>query len=209
MGKLTLYFHRGISKITCRRYPNITKSSFVDHRVIIYNNKNLIMEENTNIDGNATIMNTRAKFIMKKNSGAAIGLTVITGGHMSIIGMHFKQVTNKVKDRYDVNHKYDNNITVGEDCWIASNVSLLSGVSVGRGCIIGSGSVIRTNVPPYAITFGNPAKIVGFRFTPEEIVEHEKVLYPEDDRISLEVLEKNYDKYFLKRIKEIQEFTRI
>lgn len=167
------------------------------------------MEENTNIDGNATIMNTRAKFIMKKNSGAAIGLTVITGGHMSIIGMHFKQVTNKVKDRYDVNHKYDNNITVGEDCWIASNVSLLSGVSVGRGCIIGSGSVIRTNVPPYAITFGNPAKIVGFRFTPEEIVEHEKVLYPEDDRISLEVLEKNYDKYFLKRIKEIQEFTRI
>ena len=75
--------------------------------------------------------------------------------------------------------------------------------------MVGSGSVVRSSIPPYAIVIGNPAKIVGFSKTPEEIIEHEKALYPEEERLPLELLEKNYNKYFLKRLKEIKEFTRL
>ena len=86
-------------------------------------------------------------------------------------------------------------------------MTLLSGVHLNRGATVGAGSVVRTSIPPYAIVAGNPAKIVGFRFTPEEIIEHEKVLYPEEERLPLELLEKNYKKYFLDHIKEIKAYT--
>lgn len=156
MGKLTLYFHRGISKITSRFYPNVTGSSFVDHRAVVYNNNNLIMEERTNIDGHAIIMNTRAKFIMKKYSGAAVDLTVICGGHMSVPGFHHKQITDEYKDTHDINGDYDKDVVVEEDVWIASKVTLLSGVHIGRCSIIGSGAVVRGNVPPYPSSRGAP-----------------------------------------------------
>lgn len=208
MGKLTLYFHRGISKITSKFYPNVTGSSFVDHRAVVYNNNNLIMEERTNIDGHATIMNTRAKFIMKKNSGAAFGLTVITGGHLSVPGMWLKDVTDAIKDEMDPDHQEDRDIVVEEDVWLGANVTLLKGVHVGRGSVVGAGSVVRNDIPPYAVVTGNPAKIVGFKYSPSIIVEHEEKLFPEEERLSEELLEENYKKYFISRIKEIQEYLK-
>jgi acyl-[acyl carrier protein]--UDP-N-acetylglucosamine O-acyltransferase len=52
----------------------------------------------------------------------------------------------------------------------------LSGVTIGRGSIIGAGSVVTKDVPPYSISFGCPARVFRSRFTPEQIVEHERVL---------------------------------
>lgn len=191
------------------QFKNIHKSSIVYYSVKVIDPDNLIMDEDTNIDGSSVIMNSRAKFIMKKWSGAARELLVVTGNHMSVVGLHFKQVTDKVKDELDANHKMDQDVVVDEDVWIGARVTLLAGAHVARGCEIGSNAVIRGNTPPYAILVGNPAKVVGFRFTPDEIIEHEKVLYPEEERLPLDLLEKNYEKYFLKRIKDIKEFTKI
>ena len=152
-------------------------------------------------------MNWRAKFIMKKYSGAAFGLKVITGNHMRVKGKWYKEVTDEVKQGLDTNNDFDKDVVVEEDVWIGSNVTLLGGTHLGRGSNIGSGSVIRGNVPPYAVVMGNPAKVVGFTFTPKEIIEHEQALYPENERIPLETLEKNYRKYFLNRLKEIKQHT--
>lgn len=79
---------------------------------------------------------------------------------------------------------------------------------IGRHARIGAGCYVRNNVPPYAIVMGNPAKIVGFVATPQELVEFEKENYPEPERIPIEVLEKNYNKYFKDRIKEIKDFVK-
>ena len=191
------------------RYPNCHSTVHLGMNVRVYNKENLVMEEDTNIDRGAIIMNTRAKVIFKKWSGAAVGLLAVSGNHMSVVGCNIKQVTDEMKDKLDVNHEMDKDIVVEEDCWIGSNVTLLSGVHIGRGGIVGSGSVVRKNTPPYAIVSGNPAKIVGFRFSPSEIIEHEKVLYAENERLPLEMLEKNYNKYFINRIKEIRDFTKL
>ena len=167
------------------------------------------MAELTNIDRGAVIMNTKAKFIMKKYSGAAIGLLAITGNHMSLVGKNFKQVTDTIKGGLDDNHELDKDIVVEEDVWIAARVTLLSGTVLGRGCIIGAGSVVRGTIPPYAMAIGNPCKVVGFRFTPNEIIEHEKIQFEESERLPLELLQKNYNKFFVKRSKEIYQFTKI
>ena len=42
-------------------------------------------------------------------------------------------------------------------------------VVVGNGAVIAANSHVVTNVPPYAIYGGNPAKLISFRFNPDII----------------------------------------
>lgn len=94
-------------------------------------------------------------------------------------------------------------IKIEDDAWIGMNSVIFSGVTIGRGAIIGAGSYVRSNVPPYAVVIGNPAKIIGFTATPEELALMEGEMYGVDCRIPMKELEKNYKKYYLTRIKEI------
>lgn len=64
-------------------------------------------------------------------------------------------------------------VSIGPDVWIGYGAVVLSGITIGRGAIIAAGAVVGKNVPEYAIVSGNPAKQVGARFTPEQIIEHE------------------------------------
>lgn len=79
---------------------------------------------------------------------------------------------------------------------------------IGRYARIGSGAVVRTNIPPYAIVTGNPAKIVGFVLTPKAMVEFEKRNYEEKDRLSYDDYERLYNKYFTTRLKEIRTYSK-
>lgn len=213
MKKVYHFLNRIIKKIQKESrpsYPNIAPTARVEPSVRVVSPEHLYMGENSNIDAGAVIMNgATGKFIMKKNSGAAVGLTVLCGNHMSVVGLHFKQVTDEVKKRIDINHKYSSDVVVKEEVWIGANVTLCQGVVIGRGCQVGAGSVVRKDVPPYCQVVGNPARIIGFRFTPEEIIEHEKVLYEESERLPLEVLEKNYQKYFINRVGDIKNYLKL
>lgn len=60
-------------------------------------------------------------------------------------------------------------VTIGNDVWVGHQGLILSGVTIGDGAVIGAGSVVRSNVPPYAIALGNPARVAGFRFPKEQI----------------------------------------
>lgn len=150
------------------------------------------------------IVSAGGKVIIKKNSGLSSRVTIITGNHKRELGAGFAE---NGSGKRETDEEYD--LIINEDVWIGANVTICSKANIGRGATIGAGAVVITKVPPYAIVIGNPAKVVGFNFTPEEIVEHEKKLYPEEERIPLETLEKNYNKYFINRIKEIKEFTRL
>jgi acetyltransferase-like isoleucine patch superfamily enzyme len=70
----------------------------------------------------------------------------------------------------------DSKIIVESDVWIGYEAIILSGVCIGRGAIIAAGSVVTKSVEPYAIVAGVPAKPIGVRFSPEEIVKHEEQL---------------------------------
>lgn len=81
--------------------------------------------------------------------------------------------------------------------------------AIGRYAVIGASSVVRTKIPPYSIVIGNPAKVVGFKLKPDEIIEFEKNIFPEEERLPIELLERNYEKYFLQRMNEIKEFIHL
>lgn len=72
-------------------------------------------------------------------------------------------------------------VHIGPDVWIGFGAVVLSGVTVGRGAIIGAGAIVANDVAPYAIVAGDPATVIGQRFTPEEIERHERALGPEWD----------------------------
>lgn len=94
--------------------------------------------------------------------------------------------------------------------WVGARAMIMPGVTeIGRGAVISADTCVRTKIPPYAIVMGNPAKIVGFRMLPKEIVEREREMYPEEQRLSLETLQDNYQKYYLGRKKEIKEWNRL
>ena len=100
-------------------------------------------------------------------------------------------------------------IVIEDNVWLGANSIIMKDVKIGRYAMVGAGSVVRSNVPPYAIVTGNPAKIVGFSKTPDEIIEFETVHYNEKDRIDKVTLEKNYNKFFLKRLDIIKNYLRI
>lgn len=163
----------------------------------------IYLYENTNIYEHAKFIispvGDKGKFIMKKNSGSAEGLTVITGNHHREVGVLFKELM------YTRAADEDKDVIVEEDVWIGANVTLLAGVKVGRGATIAAGAVCAKSIPPYAIAMGNPAKVIGFNYTPEEIIQHEEKLYPEEECIPIEKLERNYQKYYMERLDEISQ----
>lgn len=58
---------------------------------------------------------------------------------------------------------------IGNDVWIGQNAVILPGVYIGDGAIIGANSIVGSDVAPYAIVVGNPAKELRKRFDDELI----------------------------------------
>ena len=58
---------------------------------------------------------------------------------------------------------------IGNDVWIGQNAIILPGVHIGDGVIIGANSVVGSDVEPYTIVVGNPAKVLRKRFDDELI----------------------------------------
>lgn len=60
---------------------------------------------------------------------------------------------------------------IGNDVWIGTDVIIMSGVSIGDGAVIGAGSVVTSDVGPYEIVAGSPARVIKKRFSDDLINE--------------------------------------
>jgi acetyltransferase-like isoleucine patch superfamily enzyme len=54
-------------------------------------------------------------------------------------------------------------IRIEDDVWLGAHAVVLDGVTIGRGAVIGASAVVNTDIPPYAIAVGVPARQVGDR----------------------------------------------
>lgn len=142
--------------------------------------KNITIEDNVFIGDNARFWCTRSQIIIHHHVVFAPNVSIIAGNHSShIIGKFITDYTDIDKRPED-----DLPIEIDSDIWIGTNVTILNGVHISRGCIVAAGAVVTKDVPPYAVVGGVPAKVLKFRFNVEQILEHEKALYPAELRFS-------------------------
>ena len=135
--------------------------------------------------GNDVYIGPHALFLCTE-SQIFIGNKVLFGPHVTIIGGDHR-ITDVGRFIYDVLDKHpedDQDVHIEDDVWIGTNTTLLKGVTVGRGAVVAAGALVTKDVPPYAIVGGVPAKVLKYRFTPEQIQEHERQLYAQDKRLT-------------------------
>jgi aminocyclitol acetyltransferase len=62
-------------------------------------------------------------------------------------------------------------LTIGNDVWLGaySFINCSKVKNIGDGAIVGSGAVVLEDVPPYAVVVGVPARIIRYRYTPEQV----------------------------------------
>jgi virginiamycin A acetyltransferase len=53
---------------------------------------------------------------------------------------------------------------VGNDVWLGYQALVMPGVTIGDGAVVAARSVVGSDVPPYGIVAGNPARLVRRRF---------------------------------------------
>lgn len=137
---------------------------------------NLSIGDGTSIPKGSTFYCTRASLTIGEKVIFGPKPTIITGDHrIDIIGKYITDVTGEEKLP-----EHDAPVTIEDDCWIGANVTILKGVTIGRGSVVAAGAVVTKSCMPYSIIGGVPARLIKKRFTPEQISEHERLLYLEE-----------------------------
>ncbi|MDQ6774657.1 MAG: acyltransferase [Actinomycetota bacterium] len=49
---------------------------------------------------------------------------------------------------------------IGDNVWCGAHVVVTSGVTIGERCVIGANSVVSSDIPPFSIAAGAPARVV-------------------------------------------------
>lgn len=146
--------------------------------------ENLSLGNNVSIPRYAHIFCTDAPLTIGSNVIFGPAPTIVTGDHrIDVIGK-------PIFSSYDKLPENDAPVVIQDDVWVGAHVTILKAVTIGRGSVVAAGSVVNKSTPPYSISGGIPAKTIKFRFTIDQIIEHERILYPLNERYSREELEK-------------------
>lgn len=188
VGVATLYSHY-VKNLDRTRFGFIADDVALTPPLILSHPENIFLYGDNGLK-NATIYADSAKFIMKKHSGAAEGLRVSTANHAMILGRFYRTIKQSEKPKIKID-----DIIIESDVWIGRNVTILSGVHIGRGCTVGAGAVVSKSLPPYCVAVGVPAKPIKFKWSIEEILQHEQQLYDPNERFTREELEEIFAKY--------------
>lgn len=164
---------RGVRKI------NIGNDVRVDHNVLIdsyLESAGVFILDNVEIHRNTSIctgQGTNSKIIIDRNTkigpnvclygngGLAIGKNVLIAGNTIITASshNFNEINIPISEQ-GFSAK---GIVIQDNVWIGANCVILDGVKIGEGSIIGSCSLVNKDIPPFAIAFGQPAKVFKYR----------------------------------------------
>lgn len=142
--------------------------------VYITGPQSISLDDNVIIGGHTEITHfNNAQLHVGKNAQLGGHLELILGGDITIgqnvlIGPGCKIIS--FSHNFDDRQKLimdqgisSHEIVIKDDVWIGANAVILAGVTIGTGSVIAAGAVVATNVPPFSVVGGVPAKIIRKR----------------------------------------------
>ena len=160
----------------------LSKGIFVLGKKKIFIEKRFRIMDNYRIEchGDGTIQ-IGENVSIGQNLHLVSGGKMLIGNNVTISGNVFISNLNHSFDEIDkhaLNQKHEiKDVVIGDFSFIGYGACILPGVILGKNVIVGANAVVTKSVPDYSIVAGNPARIRGYRFTEEEIKEHERQLY--------------------------------
>lgn len=126
---------------------NIGKGTYIDRHCYIMDPNRLSVGKYSHVNRLSTL---------DARGGLTIGDSVsVSHGVMIMTGSHDFNATD-----FPVNYK---SIFIGDYAWIGCGAIVLQGVTIGKGAVVAAGAVVTTDVPPYTIVGGIPARVIGQR----------------------------------------------
>jgi acetyltransferase-like isoleucine patch superfamily enzyme len=123
--------------------------------------KGVYVDVNVRIGDNCKLQNRVSVY-----QGVAIGDRVFLGPHVCFTNDLFPRAARTDWEKHglaDRAPKWEVVATRVEDgATIGANATILCGITIGASSMVGAGAVVTKDVPPYALVYGNPAKIQGY-----------------------------------------------
>lgn len=131
---VNLFGHLGVGSGRVFDNPTLIIKDRVDlgHNVFITVNKEVIIEEEVNIASNVSIVDTDAH-----------------PRDPELRAQHFPPSPDEVKP-----------VRICRRAWIGQGCFIMKGVTIGEAAIIGVNSVVVTDIPPFSVALGVPARVV-------------------------------------------------
>ncbi len=151
----------------------IDSNSKLEKYNVIFNNTticNSFLGDHTYIQRNSSVLNCAIGKFCSIGPNVNIGL----GQHpIERVSTHpaFYSITQPLALTFAIGDTFEpyKPIEIGNDVWMGHSSLIMDGVKIGNGAVIAANSVVTTDVPPYAIVGGVPAKIIRYRFDDETI----------------------------------------
>lgn len=145
-----------LSKEGIRCGDNVTIGAFATIKPSNYYGRNLgvglSIGDNSNI-GRYSYIGCSGRII--------IGNNVMMGPRVGLFAENhrYDDVSRPMRDQ-GVKREF---IIIEDDCWLASSSTVTAGVTIGTGSIVAAGSVVTSDVPPFSIVAGSPARVIRSR----------------------------------------------
>jgi acetyltransferase-like isoleucine patch superfamily enzyme len=121
---------------------------FSGFRIILHKMRGVKIGKNVHIGPLVTIDDVYPNFV------------IIEDG-VSIAGSNYILTHNKPLEYHkNLSDAYVAPVKIKKNAWIAIGVIILPGVTIGEGAIVASGAVVSSDVSPYTLYGGIPAKLI-------------------------------------------------
>lgn len=97
------------------------------------------------------------------------GVSILAGGNHNTANVSTYPFDTMLLKNGQPERSYDadGDIQIGSDVWIGYGASILGSCSIGNGAVIAANATVFTDIPPYAIAVGNPARVLKYRHSGE------------------------------------------
>ena len=189
LGGFRTIYQQYVEPYDKKKYTKIGKHTIVAGNTHVVP-RNMEIDDYCVIQDRLNFISFKGKLYVKKYSVISSGVTIVPASHQLTVGVPFYLSTvGHINDK-------EGDVCIDEDCWIGTGAIILSNCHIGRGAVVAAGAVVTKDVPAYAVVAGVPAKIIASKFTLEQILKHETILYPEGERMSSAELQCLFSHYY-------------